>query len=68
MKTQEYYVDRDDLGYSVCNSEGTLATFTLVDDAFNAMREFQGKNFPENWQKVPPSIRHAKQQFYGAYS
>lgn len=66
MKTQEYYVDCDDLGYCVCDANGTLATFSRIDDAYNAMRDFQSKNFPENWQKVPPSIRHAKQQYYGA--
>ena len=65
MKTQEYYVECDEIGYCVVGSKGTVATFEMIDDAYNAMREFQNKSFPENWQKVPPAIRHAKQQYYG---
>lgn len=65
MNTQDYYVDCNELGYCVNNAQGTLAIFALVDDAFQAMREFRNKQFPDGWQKVSPSMQRAKQKCYG---
>lgn len=65
MNTQGYYVDCDDLGYCVANENGVVATFRLIEDAFRALRDFQSKTFPENWAKMPPSIRKAKMRYYG---
>jgi hypothetical protein len=65
MKTQDYYVECDEIGYCVVGTQGTVATFAVLDDAYNAMREFQTKTFPENWQKEPPATRRAKQLYYG---
>lgn len=65
MNTQDYYVDCDELGYCVANNDGVVASFSLIEDAYNALREFQSKDFPENWAKIPPAIRQAKQRYYG---
>ncbi|QAB16084.1 hypothetical protein [Hydrogenovibrio thermophilus] len=68
MNTQDYYVDCDELGYCVANHDGVVASFSLIEDAYNALREFQSKDFPENWAKVPPAMREAKRRLYGVVS
>ncbi|KUJ75701.1 hypothetical protein AVO42_10420 [Thiomicrospira sp. XS5] len=65
MSTQKYYMDCDDVGYCVSDTDGVVASFRLAEDAYNALREFQTKKFPENWAKIPPAIRQAKQRYYG---
>lgn len=65
MSTQKYYVECHEVGYCVVDGRGTLATFSRVDEAFSAMRDFQSKSFPEDWQKVPPAMRHSQEMYYG---
>lgn len=64
MAEQNYHIDCDEVGYCVKNSERTIASFALIDDAYAALREFQSKKFPENWAKVPPAMQLAKQRCY----
>lgn len=64
MRTQEYYIELDELGYNILNSKGVVATFGILDDAYAAMRDFENKAFPEGWQKTPPAMRNAKRRFY----
>jgi hypothetical protein len=40
--------------------------FDSMEDAIEAMREFEQKSFPEAWEKVPPATRYAKQLYYQA--
>lgn len=65
MASQRYYVDCDDMGYCVKSNEETIVVFALIEDAYAALQEFQSKSFPDNWDKIPPAMRLAKQRFYG---
>lgn len=65
MAEQNYYIDCDEVGYCVKSDEGTIVSFALIDDAYAALRDFQSKNFPENWAKIPPAMQLAKQRCYG---
>lgn len=66
MNTQAYQVEYDDMGISVVSSQGIVATYGSAEDAFAAMRIFADKSFPENWNKVPPSMAAAKKRMYGS--
>lgn len=65
MNTSSYFLDSDESGYCVKNAQGTVASFKMIDDAFEAMRDFQTKTFPKNWSKIPPAMQAFKQRCYG---
>jgi len=66
MNTSQYFLDSDEFGYCVRNAQGAVASFKMIDDAFEAMRDFQTKTFPENWAKIPPATQSFKKRCYGS--
>ncbi|MDX1795519.1 MAG: hypothetical protein R3219_02235 [Hydrogenovibrio sp.] len=60
----QYHIETADHGYCVIDRQKTVAIFNVLEDAIDAMREFEQKRFPKNWQKTPPATRYAKQKYY----
>ncbi|MBD3820963.1 MAG: hypothetical protein IE914_01675 [Thiotrichales bacterium] len=66
MSPHQYHVEFDETSYCVTCLDGTVMQFDSMEDAIEAMREFEQKSFPEAWEKVPPATRYAKQLYYQA--
>ena len=67
MTESIYQVEFDGLNYMVLKGSEVIAAFEGCDEAYQAKREFETKNIPLAWQKVPPAMRVAKLQFYGRH-
>ncbi len=65
MPTSDYTVEFDGMNYVVLKCGQFLSAFVDADSAYAAKRAFSDKRLPENWQKVPPAMRFAKQKLYG---
>lgn len=66
MSPHHYHIEFEDSSYSVTNEEGTIVQFESMEDAVEAMRDFEQKSFPDEWDKVPPATRYAKQMYYAS--
>jgi len=60
MKASSYRLDFQSGSYCVTCEEGTVASFGSAQEAYDAMRDFQDKQLPESWQKIPPAILRFK--------
>lgn len=63
MVSSEYSVEFEDGYYVVVKSGHVVATFASAEEAYEAKRSFVGKPVIEDWQKIPPAIRFAKNLF-----
>lgn len=63
MKALQYRVEPDESGYCVTCSKGTIAVFSEMEDAIEAMRKFEQKRLPESWNRIPPAMRKAIEQY-----
>jgi len=66
MSHSDFTVECDSIGYSVLRHGQVLGSFSNVEDAFSAKRDFSSKPNPQSWEKIPPAMRLAKQVLYGA--
>lgn len=65
MSTSDYQVEYDGIHYIVTRAGNALMSFDSCESAFDAKRDFENKRYPSGWDKVPPSVRYAKQLRYG---
>ncbi|WP_024851924.1 hypothetical protein [Hydrogenovibrio kuenenii] len=66
MSSHHYHIEFEDSSYCVICEEGTIVQFESMEDAVEAMREFEHKSFPDEWDRVPPATRYAKQMYYSS--
>lgn len=64
MSHSDFTVECDSIGYSVLRHGQVLGSFSNVEDAFSAKRDFSNRPHPQSWQKIPPAMRFAKQALY----
>lgn len=62
MQGMTYQLEYAEGAYCVICETGVVAAFSKLDDAYAAMKKFQDRPFAEDWQKIPPSMRSAKQR------
>lgn len=62
--TPHYHIEIDGNSFCVTCDEGLMVVFESMEEAVEAMRDFEHKQFPDQWDKVPPATRYAKQLYY----
>ena len=60
-----FTVEHNGQCYVVLKDGAEIAAFYDCASAYEAKRDFEQKNLPLNWQKMPPAMRWAKLAIYG---
>ncbi|CAN8139157.1 hypothetical protein J3998_09950 [Thiomicrorhabdus sp. 6S2-11] len=61
---KRYAIEFNGYDYVILDRDSVIAAFATLDEAYNAMRDFEEKTSCAVELKVPPAMRWAKQNLY----